>query len=434
MRFIQFSLVAACLTFCGAGCTSFLSPINGVPSRLVPPEILVQGRANYIPLRLNRLRMRNPDEYLLAPGDILGIYIEGILPPKGEDSQIAEAPPVTFPEAESDLPPSVGFPIPIREDGSIALPLVDPIPVEGRTLIEIEELIRKAYTIDKKILQENSDRILVSLMRERTHRIIVIREDAADDPENLRYSDSSAEANRRGTGFVLDLPAYKNDLMHALAQTGGLPGLSAKNEVRIMRGGDFEESEDYSNDFYSQFANDPYMTPPPMPDDENMITIPLRYPPGFAPRIKQEDIILNDGDIVYIEARDTEFFYTGGLLPGGQFPIPRDYDIDVMGAMALAGQGVGSSGSTGGGGGIASALLGSGVGGATPSQLYLLRKLPNGREITISIDLTDAMNDPSQRLLVAPGDTLILRYKPKEELVNFSLIGFFTFGISQLTR
>ena len=101
-----------------------------------------------------------PDKYLLAPGDILGVYIEGILPPKGEDAQIAEAPPVTFPEADSDLSPSVGFPIPVREDGSVALPLVDPIPVEGRTLIEVEELVRKAYTIDRRILQEKATAFL----------------------------------------------------------------------------------------------------------------------------------------------------------------------------------------------------------------------------------------------------------------------------------
>ena len=50
------------------------------------------------------------------------------------------------------------------------------------------------------------------------------------------------------------------------------------------------------------------------------------------------------------------------------------------------------------------------------------------------MDLVDAMNTPSQRLLVKPGDTLVLRYKPFEEIVNFSLVGFFTFGIRELFR
>ena len=32
--------------------------------------------------------------------------------------------------------------------------------------------------------------------------------------------------------------------------------------------------------------------------------------------------------------RDTEVYYTAGLLGGGQFPLPRDYDLDVMQAIA----------------------------------------------------------------------------------------------------
>ncbi len=61
---------------------------------------------------------------------------------------------------------------------------------------------------------------------------------------------------------------------------------------------------------------------------------------GVTPSFRPEDIILEEGDVVYIESRDAEVFYTGGLLPGGEFPIPRDYDLDVLGAMALAGTGV----------------------------------------------------------------------------------------------
>ena len=172
------------------------------------------------------------------------------------------------------------------------------------------------------------------------------------------------------------------------------------------------------------------MTPPPLPDDPSTVRIPLRYPPSQLPNFDQDDVVLKDGDIVYIEARDTEFFYTGGLLPGGQFPVPRDYDLDIMGAMAISGQGLG--GGTVTGGGNAASLLGSGFGGAVPTRLYIFRQLANGKEVTISVDLVEAMNDPGQRLLVQPGDTLILRYKPSEELLNFALLGFFTFGIREL--
>jgi hypothetical protein len=36
--------------------------------------------------------------------------------------------------------------------------------------------------------------------------------------------------------------------------------------------------------------------------------------------------------------------------------------------------------------------------------------------------------------LVQPGDTLILRYKLQEEIVNFSLVAFFTYGVQALLQ
>jgi len=149
-----------------------------------------------------------------------------------------------------------------------------------------------------------------------------------------------------------------------------------------------------------------------------------------VPNLKPSDVILEDGDIVLIETRDTEFFFTGGQLPGGQFPIPRDYDLDVLGAMALAGYGAYNQAR--GGGGIA------GVGGSAqiipPGRLYVLRRTPRKGQIAIEVDLVKAINDPSQRPIVKPGDTLILQYKPCEEAINFGIGTFFTFGIQQLFR
>jgi len=36
--------------------------------------------------------------------------------------------------------------------------------------------------------------------------------------------------------------------------------------------------------------------------------------------------------------------------------------------------------------------------------------------------------------LIMPGDTLILRFKPKEELLNFGIGTFFTFGLQALLQ
>ena len=42
------------------------------------------------------------------------------------------------------------------------------------------------------------------------------------------------------------------------------------------------------------------------------------------------------GDIVFIETREREVYYTGGVLQGREIPLPRDYDLDVLAAISLA--------------------------------------------------------------------------------------------------
>ena len=453
----KLGLLALAVLVAMPGCTSILSPMSGIPVSELPPQLLGDRKEDYVPVPLALLRMEPTQDYLLAEGDILGIYIEGVMPPKAGEEQIETAPPVHFPQPGSDLPPSVGYPIPVRDDGTLPLPLVDPIDVEGKTITEVEELVRKAYVEDEKILRPGRDRILVSLMRERTHRVIVIREDGADQQIALAGGDNTrgnaaeviSGTSRAGAGYTLDMPAYKNDLMHALAQTGGLPGLNAKNSVKVIKASrvPLETREEMMMRLFSQAAGrccDPcdyglgsccgLVGVEGMVEDPFSITIPLRVRPGEMPDINPADVILEEGDIVYIESRDTEVFYTGGLLPGGQYPIPRDYDLDVIGAMSIAGTGLGGTNRNNTGGGAGASFIGGGFGGATPTQLFVIRKMPCGQEFNISIDLRRALDDPSQRILVQPGDTLILRYKCHEEVVNFGLISFFTFGIRELTR
>jgi hypothetical protein len=240
-------------------------------------------------------------------------------------------------------------------------------------------------------------------------------------------------ADQSAKGNVVKLPAYQNDVLHALMETGGLPGLSAKNEVKILRASRADQAARAA--FMRQYAemiafhNDPCSCPPPIPDDPTALRIPLRLPAGVVPSVTPEDVLLEDGDIILVESRENEFFYTGGLLPPGQWPLPRDYDLDALGAMAIAGGGVGGRSQTSGGG-----LLGGaqGLGGVPPGRLYILRRTPCKGQIAIEVELADAINNPAARPIVQPGDTLILQYKPCEEALNFGLGTFFTYGIQRL--
>lgn len=414
-----------------SGCTAILSPIDSIPAERVPRQFLAEPQADKVNIDVSRLRQSKPEFYLLDSEDVLGVFIEGVL------GKFDEAPPVQVAEEGSDLPPAIGFPIPVREDGTISLPLIKPLSVRGLNIQQAEQLITRAYRESDNPILKDDGRILVTLMKERTYRVFVVRQDnifanSAGNQFGRQFAGQvvTDRSDRSGRGFVLQMPAYKNDLLNALAETGGMPGLNAKSEVRILRGDrvSIENRDREVDEFYRTNGPDqfPYGVVPPVADESNVVKIPTRVRPGEKLNFTTEDIILRDGDIVYVDTRDTEVYYTGGLLRGGEFPLPRDYDLDVLGAISIAGNGIGA------GQGVAQGNFLSGGATVPATELILLRKLPGNRQIAIRVDVTNAINNPQARLLVKPMDTLILRYKPQEELANFSIAAFFTYGIRAL--
>ncbi len=531
------------------GCAAF-RPVKGVPARYVPDEFRGPSRSGKRTIDLSLLRQTPCATHRVDARDMLSIYVEGVLGKRDEQ------PPVFYPAQNSDIPPTVGFPLPVRDDGTVSLPLVGAIPVRGLTLVEVEDRIRQAYTVNQKILQPGHDRIFVSLQKPRTHRILVIRQEASSDVSVSAQGTLNIGALKRGTGKVVNLPVYKNDVLNALAETGGLPGLDAENALYIIRSGTPPQPQwpQYQTDLHDakrtviraqspgwgapsaavnphgdyRRANGsgwsgpnaapastqspgglagPQLTPvpdpiaaspqppqgmwsqpqapvmpqpmqnnwtpppaampinpmPPMqaapsyappqyappemippPADYNsieaalapqgpinigdnlegrhIVRIPIRLGPNENADIRPQDIILEDGDILFIESRDTEVFYTGGLLGGGQYSLPRDYDLDVLGAIAIA------SGRNGGGGGGGGSRATTSIGGQSAlngdvsisaSKVIVLRPLPDGTQIPIHVDLYQALKDPSERTVIQPGDYILLQYTPLEAVGAF---------------
>jgi protein involved in polysaccharide export with SLBB domain len=279
----------------------------------------------------------------------------------------------------SDLPAAIGFPIPVRNDGTLSLPLIKPLPVRGLTLGQVEDAIRNAYTKGTKTLEPGRDRIIVTLIRKRTTTVVVIRRDT---PKGELQT------------HVVRLEAYKNDVLHALAATGGLPHVTSKNEVLVVRTGQLEKHKrlEYLRQYLSP-SSDQSLSRATSPDIPAMLRIPLRMRPGESPGIGREQVLLFDQDTIVIEDRKEEVFYTGGKLGHGVYPLPRDHDIDVLSAISIARPS---------------------FEGGMMGQLYILRKTPNKGEITITVDLSRAARDTAARPILQPGDTLILQDAEKQ--------------------
>jgi protein involved in polysaccharide export with SLBB domain len=404
------------------GCAAISNPtVDGVPVRRLPPEAFGESRETMKPIKLTALRQKPPEAYLLGPGDVLGVYIEGVLGEKGQP------PPVRIPE-QGNLLPALGYPLPVRENGTVPLPLINPVKVEGLNLAEAQAKIVEAYTVTKKILQPGRDRIIVTLIQPRKYNVLVLREDAGGTtfgtqggfgPGVTGGSGSFFQETRKAAGFSLQLPAYENDLLTALTRSGGLPGLEAENEVIIERG---VYSGTSSPDVGGAGCTAEQMIRDVQGRGNETLRIPLRLRPGQSLDIRPQDVILQNGDVVLVRARRNEYFYCGGLLPSRIFPLPRDRDLNVLQAVALVGGplingGVNANNLNG-------SLVQSGLGFASPSQLAIVRTTPTCGQITILVDLNRALRDPRERILVQADDVLILQQTVNEGFAQWFTTNF----------
>lgn len=226
---------------------------------------------------LNSLRMALPETYLADAGDVFGVFIEGVL--GGEDG---EAPPVQLPEA-GETAPSIGFPVPVRSDGTISLPSVEPIAVQGRSLDEVKELVKRAY-LDGPSPVIDDGRIIVTLMRARTIRVLVVREDLPSEYPR---------------GFVLELPVYKNDVFNALMKTGGMPTTNANNVLQIARGTDSQLATQL-NSFYQVNPDTEFPANMISASHKKMEKLNLNR----EPHMPRDQVELNQNDVLYVSSVD----------------------------------------------------------------------------------------------------------------------------------
>jgi hypothetical protein len=305
--------------------------------------------------------------------------------------------------------------------------------VQGLRIPEVEKAIKKAYTEDKIIIKDPKlFHAIVTLQRRRTAKILVIRQDSggstAVSNQTIFGSTSVQSSPKRGTGQLLELPIGENDVLTALAKTGGLPGIDAINEVMIERsrpetppGGDAKDVKD-PKDAAPKVPADPKnpvasAPKPPVKYVKQYIRIPLRLRPGDPFNFNEEDIILQSGDVVFIAARDADVYYTAGLLGAGQYALPRDTDLDVIQAIAVV-RGPLLNGAFSGNN-LQGSVVNTGLGVPNPSRVTILRRTAGGSEIRLKVDLNLAFRDIRQRPLIQSGDIIVLQQSPAEAFVSY---------------
>ncbi len=386
------------------GCAALTNPVaDGVPVRRLPAEVLGRPKADLRAIPLTALQQRENDPYRLDKGDVLAVIADNVIAP---DTQ---QPPVKLPDATSNTA-ALGFPIPVRDDGTISIPRLPPLNVKGLTVTEVEELVRDTATGKtggKKLIQPDQARVGVQILQKRRYVVSVVREDS--QPVPVQTGTQVFGGNRRGFGYTLTMQAGENDVLRALNQTGGPPGLDARNEVLVLRNLRPDKRLDPAT------AGDPAgRRQLVMNGDALAVRIPLRVYPEQPLAVREEDIILKDGDIVLIEARDTEVYYTSGLIGAGQYPLPRDYDLDVIQAIAQVRGPLVNGGFTQNQ--FTSNSVNNGIGAPSPSLCTVLRQVGQQKQVPISVDLNRAFRDPRERILIQPGDIIVLQERTSEAI------------------
>ncbi|MFK7736411.1 MAG: polysaccharide biosynthesis/export family protein [Pirellulaceae bacterium] len=403
----------------GSGCITFAK--NAIPAYRLPSQFEAPTKCNLNPVNFALLGTANA-EHRLGHGDRISITIQGVIPAAKN-----ELPPIIagqatlareyYPPNGAVDAPSVGLPIQVQKGGVIQLPLVPTINVDGLTVSEAAEQIRQQY-VAEEIIREGNDQVTVSLLRSRVNRVTILREDASTEAANT-IQRGQAILHKRGSANVIDLPVYESDLLHALAISGGLPGVDAYNEVWILRRQQLQEGDSVQIRGLVEEGYSPSDAIVKVATHVDAIRIPLKLCPDEPIPFTDEDVRLHDGDVVYIEPRRDEYFYTGGLLGGRQIPMPRDEDLDVLEALALA---EGSVGGLGGTSSVSVLRAGAGLGNIIPpTRVVVIRKLPNGQQLQIRVDLNEAKKNPQERLRIMAGDFVMMYYKPGEMLGNAAL-------------
>src|SRR5581483_5480616 len=147
------AMLFACLA--PMGCTAITNPVaDGVPVRLLPPEIIGPTKTCYQTIPLNLLKQTPAELYRLDSGDVLGVYVEGYLGEKAVPLPVHVAPLLQMP-GQNRLEPSAGYPVRVQEDGHIALPGVPKVLVKGMTIDEARSAIRDQYLKKELVRKEN---------------------------------------------------------------------------------------------------------------------------------------------------------------------------------------------------------------------------------------------------------------------------------------
>lgn len=162
------------------GCHAITDVHKSIPASRLPCELCSVPREGQTVFPFTALGQEKPAAHVIGAGDQLSIYVFGVIPPGTDETPVQQrTQPINqryYPPHGSVVGSTTGLPVEVDHTGGVELPLIGRVELSGLTLPEATEVVKKAYR-DKEITKPDTERVHVSLITARVHRIVVLRED-----------------------------------------------------------------------------------------------------------------------------------------------------------------------------------------------------------------------------------------------------------------
>ncbi|MCA9230068.1 MAG: SLBB domain-containing protein [Planctomycetales bacterium] len=327
-------------------------------ARNLPPEFRVAANKGESNLNLSTLASAGSKNSLLAPGDLLEVTIA-----TGRDDE--------------RVAPMI---VRVANDGTVAIPLIGPVPVSGMEAFDASQSITTT-AIERGIYLHPV--VTVDVKTRAVNRITVLG--AVTNPG------------------VHEIPRGSCDVVTALAAAGGLTE-KASTEIEVMRqasqntflaANDAAPKSENGNvqlaAYQSLQSSGAPVAPQNVPQVSRINLADARFPGRIDSR-------LNDRDVVMVTKRKSKVFHVSGLVnKPGQFELPVDQDVHLLDGIAMAG----------------------GRSSPVANKVFVIRRLENRPEpIVIQASLAEAKHNGAENIRLTAGDTVTIEQTPATVVVD----------------
>jgi polysaccharide export outer membrane protein len=278
----------------------------------------------------------------------------------------------------------------VSQAGQISLPLIGEIPVAGLEPVEAEQRIAAA-AVDRNVYRQPV--VMLQVTERAVNRVTVLGAVAVPG--------------------VHSLPRGSSDLANAIAVAGGLTK-EAGTKVDILRhdsssfyadkeinSWDGPVQGDVQRASYNVTANS--QTPTLEADAQLQARAEgapesIRLDLAQAEPDRKATYQLNDRDVVMVLPEEKRLIHVTGLVNhANQFELPRNQDMTVLDAIALAG----------------------GISSPVADKIYVIRRVTDRPEpAVIQVSLRKAKTNGAENLRLAPGDLISVEATPATMFVD----------------